>query len=350
VAKAKQIAKLNCQDAAAKVIRQILQTRMKEMCALRNRALDWSDPEGVHDMRVASRRLRSAISDFKPYLRKSSIPTNRLKAIAKSLGTVRDEDVVLAALDELRSRAGENLGPGIEAIAAEHRLQQRHARGVLEHAIRESAIADLSDDFRTRLRTATKIPEGPGDGDSATKVLIFSQAGAEVIGDRLKQLSRAGESVYRPLKAKQLHKLRILAKRLRYAIELFAPCWGNAFKKSAAEIALFQTSLGELHDCDVWIADLGARLKGEGSKESTDPNPWRNNEAVVWLLQHFVSERTRHYSDSLSRWHAWQTEGFLDRLRGMLAANSNTIRASTDDSRPRNQVTGETPPPELIDA
>lgn len=77
---------------------------MKEMCALRNRALDWSDPEGVHDMRVAARRLRSALSDFKPYLRKSSIPTNRLKAIAKSLGTVRDEDVVLAALEELRSR------------------------------------------------------------------------------------------------------------------------------------------------------------------------------------------------------------------------------------------------------
>lgn len=320
---------------------------MKEMCALRNRALDWSDPEGVHDMRVASRRLRSALSDFKPYLRKSSIPTSRLKAIAKSLGTVRDEDVVLAALEELRSKAGENIGPGIEAIAAEHRRQQRQARTNLEHIIRPTAIAELSDDFRTRLRTATRIPDGRAAGEGAGQVLIFSQAGAQVIGDRLKQLSQAGESVYRPLKTKQLHNLRILAKRLRYAIELFAPCWGDEFKKSATEIARFQTSLGELHDCDVWIANLGARLTDEVTKEGADPNPWRNREAVVWLLQHFVSERTRHYCDSLARWHAWQTEGFLDRLRGMLNADVTNLPPQSltrPRKQPKNSKVPATPP------
>lgn len=321
MAKAKQIAKLNCQDAAAKVIQQVLLARMKKMCALRDRALDWNDPEGVHDMRVASRRLRSALGDFKPYLRKGSIPISRLKAIAKSLGAVRDEDVVLAALDELRSQADEKVGKGIEAIAEEHRRQRRQARSVLEYAIRASAIAELRDDFRARLGTATKIPEDQAAGEGANQFLTFSQVGAKIIGDRLNLLNEAGDCVYRPLRTKQLHRMRILAKRLRYAVELFTPCWGDDFKKAAEEIAGFQTSLGELHDCDVWIVNLGARLMKDPLEAGAGLDPWRNNEAVVWLLDHFVNERTKHYCDSLARWHKWKTEGFLERLKAMLDAD-----------------------------
>src|SRR5467141_2521044 len=98
VAKRKRTAKVNCHGDAGKAIQLVLSARMEKMCKLRSRALNWSDPEGVHDMRVASRRLRSALADFKPYLRRGSLPLTRLKEIARSLGAVRDEDVVLAAL------------------------------------------------------------------------------------------------------------------------------------------------------------------------------------------------------------------------------------------------------------
>ena len=83
----------------------VLRNRLKSMCAQGEKALDWSDPEGVHDMRVSSRRLRSAMSDFKPHLRRLNLPRLKLKAIAKSLGAVRDQDVALAALEELKSKA-----------------------------------------------------------------------------------------------------------------------------------------------------------------------------------------------------------------------------------------------------
>ena len=209
-------------------------------------------------MRVASRRLRCALSDFKPYLRKGSLPISRLKAIAKSLGAVRDEDVAIAALEELRSKADENVGKGIEAIAEEHRRQRGQARSVLEETIKASAIAELRRHFQTRLETATKLPANPAAAEGANQVATFRQLGARIIGDRLKQLTEYGDSVYRPLRTKQLHRMRILAKRLRYAVELFAPCWRDELKTSAAQIAHLQTSLGELHDCDVWIAKLDA--------------------------------------------------------------------------------------------
>lgn len=321
MAKAKQIAQLDCQDAAAKAIRQVLQARMKEMCELRDHALDWNDPEGVHDMRVASRRLRSALVDFRPYLRKGSMPLARLKAIAKSLGAVRDEDVVLAALAELRLKADKEIGNGIEAIAEEYRSQRRLARSVLEHAIRASAIAKLRDEFRASLRTAIKIPEDGAFGEGANQVLTFSQVGARIIGNRLKQISAASDCVYRPLRTKQLHRMRIMAKRLRYAVELFVPCWGDEFKQAAAEIAHFQTSLGELHDCDVWIFNLGSRLQKAALEADAGLGPRRNNEAVVWLLRRFVSERTKHYCDALARWRKWETEGSLERLKAMLDAD-----------------------------
>ncbi len=326
MAKAKKIAQPTCQESAAKVIQRVLLVRLKKMCALRERALHWNDPEGVHAMRVASRRLRSAVSDFKPYIRKDSIPSQRLKAIAQSLGAVRDEDVVLAALEKLRSRADSKVAEGIEAIAKDHRRRQQRARSVLESAIRPAALAELRDDLRSKIRTAVKIPaERPAGEADADRVLTFSQVGVRVIGFRLQQLSEAGNSVYRPLQTKNLHELRIHA--------------NDESRKFATEIAHFQTSLGELHDCDVWIDNLESRLKQDRKRKSgAGRDPGRNNETIVWLLQHFASERTKHYCRALGRWHQWETEGFLDRLRTVLNAGFNPIASLPKKQQRRSAV------------
>jgi len=312
VSKAKPIGNIDCHDAAVCVIQTVLLARLKKLCALRERALDWNDTAGVHQMRVASRRLRSALSDFKPYLRKGSIPSSRLKAIGKKLGAVRDEDVVLAALEKLRSQVDDKVADGIEAIAAEHRRQRQQARSALYAALKPATLTEFRDDFRDRLDTATKTPHSH-DEENRPQVLTFGQLGTTVIGARLKQLSDSSNAFYHPLRTRELHQLRILAKRLRYAVELFTPCWGDEFKKIAKEIAGLQTSLGELHDCDAWIANLGARLKND--EKTGEP---RNRAAVVWLLQHFLCERTKHYCHALACWHKWERDGFLERLTGML--------------------------------
>jgi CHAD domain-containing protein len=80
---------LDCSAPADQMIKLVLGRQLKAICGLGKRALDWSDPEGVHDMRVLSRRMRSAISDFQPHLRKPAISIATLRAIARSLGAVR---------------------------------------------------------------------------------------------------------------------------------------------------------------------------------------------------------------------------------------------------------------------
>ena len=327
---------MNCEDAAGKAIQLVLSARLKAMCALRNQALNWGDPEGVHDMRVASRRLRSALSDFKPYLRKESLPLGRLKSLAKSLGAVRDEDVVIKALEALRSTAGEEVTKGIDVIAEEHRRRRVEARSILERTIRATAITEFRNEFEKRLRTGLDLSDSYGV-KGANHVLTFNGLGAGIIVARLKQLGDSGHMIYRPLRTKQLHRMRILAKRLRYAVELFAPCWGDELKKSAEEIARLQTSLGELHDCDVWIGKLGSRLKKDTLETATGLDPWRENDAVVWLLNHFVNERTKHYCHALARWHKWETEGFLERLKAMMEADF-TPKAEVPQNKTRSKI------------
>ena len=318
VAKAKKIPDVDCRTPAAEAIQLVLRARLEEMCALRDRALDWSDPEGIHDMRVASRRLRSVLADFKPYLRRGTLPRGRLKMIAAALGTVRDEDVSLLALESLKTKVAEQIAQGIEAIAGERRRRRLHERASLEKMIGNAAIFEFRQDFLTRLETAV-----PGSGEVSTakaapKNQTFRQVGGDVITRRLKGLSEGSECIYHPTRRKKLHRLRILAKRMRYAVDLFSDCWPDEFKTIAREIARLQTSLGGLHDCDVWIAELGKRIKKSNrarrSRDTHDPHA----DTAVWLLQYFARERTNHYGEALVRWQEWQATGFLTKLKELV--------------------------------
>src|SRR6266568_2031748 len=251
----KRVSGLDCAAPADEMIRFALRAQLAAMCALRRKALDWNDPEGVHDMRVLSRRLRSALTDFEPHLRKPALPIAKLKTIAKSLGAVRDEDVAIAALEKLKASAHGEVPEGIEVFIEERKLLREGARKALNKAIRRSAVDEL----------------------------------------------------------------RILAKRLRYALDLFDCCGGEDIKAAAKEIALLQTSLGELHDCDVWIGNLGTRLRKASSRDKNDHVHEPTNVAATWLLKHFARERTEHYRDALGRWQQWESERFLKGLASRIS-------------------------------
>ena len=322
MAKVKGIQGLDCMAPADEIVPLVLRAQLKSMCALRKKALDWKDPEGVHDMRVLSRRLRSAASDFKPYLRKATLPRQKLSTIAKKLGAVRDKDVALVALAELKSQASGLAAEGIEILAEEHRRQRKDARAALKVAIKSSAVSEFRKQFLNRLRDVTVV--APGNAKQADSAGLFRCVGLAVINERLKELCDSSRHIYFPFENKELHELRILAKRLRYAIELFAVCWGKEMGDIATEISLLQTSLGELHDCDVWMDSLGTRLKQNARKNKNDQDNTRLREGAGWLLNHFARERMEHYRDALTRWQKWEAEGLLERLKSILVEGNNS--------------------------
>lgn len=331
MAKAKEIIGLDCEAGVHQGVILVLHTRLEEMCQLRLAALDWSDVEGTHDMRVASRRLRSALRDFTPYLRQSKLRRSRddLKKIADALGAVRDDDVAIIALEELKKEAPEEVAAGLERLASERASQREEARAALARAISEGALARVRGKFMFALEHGAKSPRRKRNGDADAEA-SFRQAGKEIITAGFAELRKTSASLYRPFKTEPLHRMRIAAKRLRYAVELFAPCWGGRLTQFADEIAEMQSHLGELHDCDVWIAALGARLRrGRSSKASaSEPDMEGSRElrcAAAWLLSQFVKTRTKHYRAALQRWNDWEANDFAANLAASLAAEPEPV-------------------------
>ena len=314
--KAKEIVGLDCGASAADGIRLVMRSRLEEMCAFRAAALDWSEIEGVHDMRVASRRLRSLARDFSPYFRRRKLrrSMDALKIIADALGAVRDQDVALQALEKLTAEAPVEVAAGIERFANERRLKQEQARRELEEALTQTALNKLQKEFNAALEDGLKVSRNrrhKGDEQKAAESISFRQVGQDRLLAGLRELQDLSVSLYRPLKTKPLHQMRLAAKRLRYALELFAPCWSEPLTPFAKEIAKLQTTLGELHDCDLWIADLGEALQDGGESEN-------ERSAAIWLLDYFVRERTDLFRSALARWHEWETTRFQLRLADII--------------------------------
>jgi CHAD domain-containing protein len=331
MAKAK-IRGLDCGAPADKMIPLVLRAQINAMCRHREAALNWKDPEGVHDMRVLSRRLRSSINDFRPYVRKGSLPRPKLRAIAARLGEVRDIDVALISLQQLRLKAKGPPADGIKLLAAELRLRRRTMRTTLTTALQEQPIEDFRKQFVEKLRAILIIvpTEVPAEAAVASVPLSFRSLGSEIINARLKEFVSASSCLYMPYQVNKLHELRILAKRLRYSMELFALCWGKELEAMAKEVAQMQTSLGELHDCDVWLQDLGGRLKRSARKTTTEPAELRIRAGATWLLKHFAVARTEHYRDAVSRWEQWQAEGFLDQIAAKVNSSPEPRASGTE--------------------
>jgi hypothetical protein len=151
-------------------------------------------------------------------------------------------------------------------------------------------------------------------------------------------LKKLSNCLHHPADNDPLHRMRIAAKRLRYAMELFAPCWGGKLTTLAQEVSELQGSLGELHDCDVWIDDLGARLdrKGAGFTDARAGAAGKREQtrrAAVWLMIHFSKERSKHFREALARWEEWETTGFFAQLDSILneAGETTSVSVAAED-------------------
>jgi CHAD domain-containing protein len=338
---AKTLEEFDCETEALGGIRLVLRTRLGEMYDLRAAALDWEDIEGVHGMRVASRRLRSALRDFGDILGNKSVPQRRLKEVADALGEVRDQDVALAALEKMRAKAGADVAAGIKHLADERAAVRDSARAKLTLAIAETPLAELNVKFLTRLEKAGDNAAGKKGKRGAKQAVSFRQAGREVVAARIAELQELSDSLHHPFHIEPLHTMRIAAKRLRYAMELFAPCWGGKLTACSREVAELQTSLGELRDCDIWIADLGARLdrnrtESANAVRGAADEPAQVRRAAVWLLNHFTKERGKHFRRALARWEKWETTDFFPRMESVL----DTARKSESDSEAATEGSG----------
>jgi len=217
------------------------------------RAVRAGDPEGVHQMRVGLRRLRAALSIFQELLHgpePESVNRN-LKWLTRQLSPARDIDVLL---EERVNRLREHT-----PVAAEAGVLSRALGAERDAGLSRARLALESERYRALgLRTALWLADGtwsrrskPGADRRDRPVTAFA---ASVLRRRSKKLVKKGRRIGE-LDAGQRHKLRIAAKKLRYAAEFFeslVPRKRKArLKRFGRILKTFQDALGTLNDMEV---------------------------------------------------------------------------------------------------
>ncbi|HEV8428065.1 MAG TPA: CHAD domain-containing protein [Pyrinomonadaceae bacterium] len=320
MAKAKRIKGIECNSEAPAGMKLVLVTRFGELSDFRNAALDWTDPEGVHSMRVASRRLRSALRDFMPYLRKRRLASvlKPLRDIADALGEVRDQDVAIMALEKLQTHVAVEVSSLLQQLIDARKEIRDEARKELETMLEDSQLKQLELSFIAGVDEATT----EATARTPSPLLIsFRKMSRAIILDRLKELEKLSNGLFRPFEVEDLHDMRIAAKRLRYAIELFQQCWGRSMATYAKRTARLQTALGDVHDCDVWIESFGTEINGARKQKQDE-----NLKAFVWLLSHFVKLRTKHVRKAFELWRDWEAQDTSGKLRTLLNTEPKPAR------------------------
>jgi CHAD domain-containing protein len=145
VARAREIAELDCQAPFARAAARVIEVRAEELFEHSRGVLDTGDIERVHDMRVATRRLRAALEVFEDCFPAKGWrrALKRVKELADLLGERRDRDV---AIEYFAGLSGEVQGPDADRLAAlidDLREEQHEANERLAPAVEEKRLRKL---------------------------------------------------------------------------------------------------------------------------------------------------------------------------------------------------------------
>jgi CHAD domain-containing protein len=211
------------------------------------------DPEDVHRARVATRRLRSQLRTFEPLLRQEWADPLReeLRWLAVGLGAVRDKQVMRLRLEQRSVELAPEDGAVLTGLTGELGAESEESRSRLVLDMRSDRYIDLLERLVTAARSPALLPEAEEPAASVVPPLARAD---------WRRLRKAVSGLPADPSDTDLHQVRILAKRARYAAEAAAPIAGKraaAFADAAAEL---QTVLGEHQDTVStrrWLREAG---------------------------------------------------------------------------------------------
>ncbi|MBV9345478.1 MAG: CHAD domain-containing protein [Gammaproteobacteria bacterium] len=214
-----------------------------------------SDPEALHQLRVAVRRIEAMLSVFRrqlsPALTRARSAT---KGVLRTLGTVRDFDVQLAQLDARCTRLGAK--DRAAALPLRQRLEQERerARSQLLRALDAEPVRQ----WLATLEQATT--DGAGVGPETAVSVVPAR-----VRRRFRKLKRAVQTINGRSTMERFHTVRRRAKQLRYALECAATLCGKPSASMLKALRALQDELGAHQDAEMAarrLTQLAARAEG----------------------------------------------------------------------------------------
>ena len=211
------------------------------------------DLEDVHRARVATRRLRSQLRTFRTLLDTEWANALRedLRWLGDGLGSVRDRQVMAQRVRTRTVSLADDDAPTVADLAAELQAESEEARARLVLDMRTDRYIDLIE----RLVEASRAPALTSEAQQRAAVVIPALARRD-----WKQLRKGIAGLPDQPDDPQLHRIRILAKRVRYAAEAAEPIAGKIATRSADAAAALQDVLGDHQDsvtAQQWLRQAG---------------------------------------------------------------------------------------------
>ena len=243
------------------------------------------DPEALHDMRVATRRLRAALAQFADALPvRAHHVRSELGWLGGALGAVRDLDVQLERLDAWRSEVPEEDRAALDDLAAVLHRERDEARATL--------LADLDSPRYERLAAgfSTMLRQGPSRRSAAARAPAIVTV-PDLVEARHRAALKAARRARRSGDADDFHTLRIRAKRLRYALEFVSELYPGQTARYVRAVVKLQDALGLMQDARV----ATTRLHELATATRSGLSP-----TTVFVMGG-IAERYRHEAQTLAR-------------------------------------------------
>ncbi|MGE5223046.1 MAG: CHAD domain-containing protein [Omnitrophica WOR_2 bacterium] len=256
------------EDSMAEAGRKTLLFHFAEMLSHEMGTRLGQDPEELHDMRVATRRMRAAMDIFG-----SAYPKKEMKTLLKgmrltghSLGSVRDLDVLIDKTGDYLDQLPESERSGLDPLLLSWGHERDTAREALISHLDSNSYQKFKIRLSTFLDTAGNIKPDRSYSDFSQR-LVRDEVPV-LIYTRLASI-RAFASVINSATLEQLHALRIEFKKFRYAMEFFSEVLGNDAKEVIKLLKDIQDHLGNLNDARVACQLISQFLENWEEEQST---------------------------------------------------------------------------------
>jgi triphosphatase len=258
-----------------------------------------NDPEAVHDMRVAGRRMRAAMGFFEETLTPELMRLREeLGWTGDALGAVRDLDIQIEWLRGLMNDASMDEQTALGEVLRVVRGQREAAEQLLREAFASPRYEALVRDM------ASALYRGAADVDASRAPL---RELAWRLRRRYRQFRKQASKLRADSAVTDFHAVRRRAKKLRYEVEFLAPLYGRAAKRFLAAMTEVQDLLGEHQDHVVANEHLRSLAVEHGSELAP----------ATLLLMGRLAERNEREAKKLRRRWGGVYEGLRDAWRGL---------------------------------
>jgi CHAD domain-containing protein len=220
--------------------------------------------EAIHDLRVASRRLREGVSLFAGSLprKKGKRLAKGVKQVTRMLGNIRNADEAFLFFSGVSREESSGCEKELEELMQGLRREREQAHAKLKEELGALDPEPLRQDFE-EIQKGVNLFNG-SEVDPFRNITLFAAQAILQRGEKVKELLPEAR---REENGAAQHRLRIAVKKLRYRLEIIAPLLKNDYEELRGALKGYQEVLGKLHDLDLFTEMVRKRLREGGGRE-----------------------------------------------------------------------------------